>query len=110
MVTNFALRGDNPQLIKMIAEKYDLSPEGIIQIRSNTDKNQIGDNLLERIHQKYPKAKWKWNNRDRCHVLDIYINKDLEIFGFGKVEIKVNGYIQIHTVHFKVDNPVNSLL
>lgn len=81
----FGFNGDDPEFVQRIAKKYELSTKGIKAITFISDRIQLEKRFESRLTEKFPGYKIKWNNTDKSKVFSVWMNENLDIFGFAKI-------------------------
>jgi len=108
---NFAFRGDSQEFVLRIAKKHELSTEGIIQITNSSDVKQVRNRLMNKVHEVKPGATLMWSPPDKAHVLSVFTNDNLDIFGFAKIILpgseEADG--EVIMVPFHLVSPLNKV-
>lgn len=103
---DYGFRGENDDFIKKIAKKYDLSIEGIKEIKHVSDLKQLERRFTSELKAAYPGAKLMWNPKTRTSIIQFFTNDKLDIFGFAKViqpknEDEAEGLVAMVPFHMK---------
>ena len=109
----FGFNGDDAEFVKRIARKYELSENGIKEITFISDKIQLERRFEARLKEKFPGAKLKWNNTDKSKVFTVWMNENLDIFGFAKIvmpEKTEDGQPIVVSVPFHMTDPIQRVM
>jgi hypothetical protein len=84
-IPKISFRGDDSHFIELIANKFGITTDGITEVTNSTDRKQASQRIQNMLDVKLPGATIKFNSTLRTPVIGLFVNEDLDVFGFCKV-------------------------
>jgi hypothetical protein len=90
-IPKISFRSDDYRFVELIANKFGLSTEGIVEVTNSTDRKQAAQRIQNALDLKLPGARIKFNATLKTPVIGLFINEDLDLFGFCKISEPIEG-------------------
>lgn len=84
-IPKISFRSDDSRFVELIANKFGISTDGITEVTNATDRKQAAQRIQNVLDQRLPGARIKFNSTLKTPVIGLFINEDLDLFGFCKI-------------------------